>query len=177
MKQEEKKKVSPNETPEKRRTAGQEAIDIFFKGEKEGSPIELQREMTREYYQNLIDCALNNKKKIQGRFFIVVLTKNERLLKNVFRNYFFARKTCPTPDFDQSVFLYNYKTEEIEYLWTVPSEDACIYFMNNFKEIPPEERQLLQYIVEFKTGKLFQRAKKLNGEREKDSFIEQEIIS
>lgn len=180
MNQEEKKvskKVINQEKSPPRRTVGQEALDIFVKGDKENSPIELQREMTREYYQNLIDCALDNRRKLTGSFYIVVITKNERLLKNVFRNYFFARKTCPTPDYDQSVFKYNAKSEEIEYIWTVPSQDACIYFMNNFREIPPEEQQLLDFIVAFKTGKLMQKAKKLNGEREKDSFIESEVIS
>jgi len=180
MNQEEKKiskKVVPGEKAPVRRTVGQEALDIFVKGDKENSPIELQREMTREYYQNLIDCTLDSRRKFPGSFYIVVITKNERILKNVFRNYFFARKTCPTPDYDQSVFKYDARNEEIEYIWTIPSQDACIYFMNNFKDIPQNEQQLLQFIVEFRTGKLLHKAKKMNGEREKDSLIEREVIS
>src|SRR5690348_18272688 len=70
----------------KRRTVGQEALDLFQKGAQELSVVALQQEMTREYYQNLIDCALKDRKLYSGRFFIVVITKNERLLPNVFRD-------------------------------------------------------------------------------------------
>lgn len=162
----------------KRRTVGQEAIDIFQKGEKESSPIELQREMQREYYQNLIDCALNNRRKYAGRFFIVVLTKNEKLLPNVFRNFFFARDTCPTPDYDQSVFKYDHREEEIHYLWTVPSQDACIHLMNNALLVVPEERQLLQFVQDFESGALYKIAKKFNKEKEKTPNLEnREYIS
>lgn len=161
-----------HDTPKKKRTVGQEALDIFQKGDKEHSPIELQREMTRDYYQNLIDCALEHRRKIAGRFFIVVITKNEKLLPNVMRNYFFARTTCPTPEYDQSVFKYNHRTEEIEYLWTVPSQDACIYLSRHIKEVVPDEHQLLGFVLEFYNGALFKKAKKLNSEKEKTPLLE-----
>lgn len=148
------------------RTVGQEALDIFQTGPQELSPVALQQEMTRDYYQNLIDCTLNNRKRFKGKFFIVVLTKNERLLPNVFRNYFFARRTCPTPDYDQSVFRYNNLTEDIEYLWTIPSQDACYHLLANAHEVHRDERELLSYIIDFKKGKLFNIAKRLNGEKD-----------
>jgi hypothetical protein len=149
----------------KRRTVGQEALEIFQKGTYEASPVALQEEMLREYYQNLIDCALNNRKNYKGRFFIVVLTKNERLLRNVFRNYFFARRTCPTPDYDQSVFRYDSIDESIDYLWTIPSQDACFHLLSNASEVHKSERELLEFVSKFKRGELFRLAKKLNGER------------
>jgi hypothetical protein len=168
----------PTDKTQKRRTVGQEAIDIFQRGEKETSPIELQREMTREYYQNLIDCALNNRRNYPGRFFIVVLTKNEKLLYNVFRNYFFARATCPTPDYDQSVFKYDWRNEEIHYLWTVPSKDACFHLLANAHLVVPEEQQLLQFVKDFESGQLYRTAKKLNKEKEKTPKLEnREYIS
>lgn len=167
-----------NDKSPKRRTVGQEALDIFQKGDKESSPVELQREMTRDYYQNLIDCALNNRRKYPGKFFIVVLTKNERLLHNVFRNYFFARKTCPTPDYDQSLFRYDYRTEEIHYIWTIPSQDACIHLLDHADEVVPEEQQLLQFVKQFQSGQLYRMAKKFNREKEKTPILEnKEYIS
>lgn len=150
----------------KRRTVGQEALDLFQNGAQELSAVALQQEMTREYYQNLIDCALKDRKLYSGKFFIVVITKNERLLPNVFRNYFYSRHTCPTPDYDQSVFRYNNLTEEIEYLWTIPSQDACFHLIANMNEVHVDEHELLSYVLSFKKGKLFTLAKKLNGERD-----------
>jgi hypothetical protein len=160
---------------EPRRTVGQEALDIFQKGPQELSPVALQQEMTRDYYQNLIDCTLNNRKRFKGKFFIIVLTKNERLLPNVFRNYFFARRTCPTPDYDQSVFRYDNLVEEIEYLWTIPSQDACYHLLANINEIHRDEHQLLSYIIDFKKGKLFTLAKRLNGEKDTTEITKEYI--
>ena len=172
MNQDSSKKQSP--VP-KRRTVGQEALDIFQKGTYEVSPVALQEQMLRDYYQNLIDCALNNRKVYNGRFFIVVLTKNERLMRNVFRNYFFARKTCPTPDYDQSVFRYDHANESIDYLWTIPSQDACHHLLDNASQVHKSERELLEFVAKFKRGELFRLAKKLNGEKPQ-SEISKEYI-
>jgi hypothetical protein len=160
------KSVKNKQKQDARRTVGQEALELFQKGPQEVSPVALQREMTRDYYQNLIDCTLNNRQKFKGKFFIIVITKNERLLPNVFRNYFFARRTCPTPDYDQSVFRYNNLLEEVEYLWTIPSQDACYHLLDNINEVHRDEHELLSFVIDFKKGKLFQLAKKLNGERD-----------
>ena len=44
----------------------------------------------KEYLNNLLECVTSGRKKFNSDFFVVVLTKNERLLPNVFRNYFFS---------------------------------------------------------------------------------------
>lgn len=161
------KRNNPKDTSTpKKRTVGEQALEIFKTGAQESSPIALQQEMTRDYYQNLIDCALKDRKSYKGRFFIVVITKNERLLPNVFRNYFYSRHTCPTPDYDQSVFRYNNLSEEIEYLWTIPSQDACLHLLAHVNEVHRDEHELLSYVIDFKKGKLFTLAKKLNRERD-----------
>ncbi len=159
----------------KRRTVGQEALDLFQKGAQELSVVALQQEMTREYYQNLIDCALKDRKLYSGRFFIVVITKNERLLPNVFRNYFYSRHTCPTPDYDQSVFKYNNFTEEIEYLWTIPSQDTCFHLYENRFEVCVGERDLLNFVLRFRRGELMNLAKRLNGERREPGVTKEYI--
>lgn len=161
MNQAPEKKKSPKP---KQRTVGQEALDIFQTGTYEPSPVVLQQEMLRDYYQKLIDCVLENRKKYKGRFYIVVLTKNERLLQNVLRNYFFARHTCPTPDYDQSVFRYDNLSETIEYIWTIPSQDACFHLFANRSQVHRDEQELLSFVIRFRKGELFRLAKKLNGE-------------
>lgn len=166
MNQVSSKKKNEKSKQEPRRTVGQEALDIFQTGTYEASPVALQQEMQREYYQNLIDRALADRKFYSGKFFIIVLTKNERLLPNVFRNYFYSRHTCPTPDYDQSVFRYNNTDETIEYIWTIPSQEACFHLLENRVQIHPEERELLDFVVKFKRGELFRLAKKLNGEKD-----------
>jgi hypothetical protein len=155
----------------KKETVGKISLDLSQKVPESRDPIEIQREMQQDYLKELVMCVESNKNIIPGDFFIVVITKNERLMPNVFRNYFFARNTCPTPDYDQSVFMYKRTVEEIEYIWTIPSRDACIHLKENALLVAPEERHLLDFILQFSDGSLYKLARKLNAEVENPSII------
>ena len=70
-------------------TVGKIASQLMQKEPESRDPIELQREMTSEYIANLIECINRYKKTFVHDFYVVVITKNEKLLPNVFRNQFF----------------------------------------------------------------------------------------
>lgn len=152
-----------------KQTVGAQVEPLLQKEPDSRDPIELQREMQKDYHDNLIQCINDFKKNNRGDFFVVVLTKNEKLMPNVFRNYFFARRTCPTPNYDQSVFLYRSDLEMAEYIWTIPSQDACMHLRYNAHLVAPEERQLLGFVLDFADGTLYELCKKLNKEQ-KDSI-------
>lgn len=148
----------------KRDTVGKIASDLLLKKPESTDPIELEREMHKDYESQVITCCQDGKKFYDDDFFIIVITKKERIMQNVLRNYFFHRQACPTPDYDQAVYRYNSLNDSIEFIWVVPSKDTCILFMNNVMNIAPEERQLLQNVLDFADGTLYKRAKTLNGE-------------
>lgn len=147
-----------------RKTVGQYAYEGLLKTPENQSPIELQREMQKEYMDNLLACIEKHKGYYPDDFFIVVITKNERLMRNVFRNYFFSRRSCPTPDYDQTVFQFHRKDQYIEYHWTIPSRDTCVYLKDNTLYVHHDEYHLLHFILQFSDGSLYTKAKKLNGE-------------
>ncbi len=155
-----KKKIVEATSP----TVGSQAYDLMQKEPESRDPIEIEQAMQEDYVDELITCALTFAKKYIGDFYVVVITKNEKLLPNVFRNYFAARVSCPTPDYDQSVFKYHYHSETIEYIWTIPSKDACIYLKENALQVHPTEEQLLRFVLEFADGTLYKLAKQLNKE-------------
>lgn len=161
---------------EKRNTVGYEAVRLFEKGEYVASPIDLREAGLRDYYQNLIDCALKHRKVFTGRFFIIVATKREPLLTNVIRNYFFARKTCPTPEYEQSVFRYDNIDEKIEYIWTVPDKETVHHLLLNAPFVVPAEQELLQMCKDFVSNKLLRKAKKYNQEKETSLELTKETI-
>ena len=145
-------------------TVGKQAADLLNKAPETRDPIELERAMQEDYLRNLIECVKTHKTVFNKDFFVVVLTKNERLLPNVFRNYFSARLSCPTPNYDQTVYLYNSKNDSIEYIWTVPGRDVCIHFIKHKNEIVKSEQQLLDFILKFADGSLMEQAKQFNKE-------------
>lgn len=147
-----------------KKTVGKESYDLLLKEPETRDPIELEKYMQQEYFEYLIECIESNRSHYPGPFFIVVLTKNERLMPNVFRNYFFARSSCPTPDYDQTVFRYDQKEDMLEYIWTLPSRDACIHLKEHALEVTQDERVLLKFILDFADGTLYKVAKHYNNE-------------
>jgi hypothetical protein len=160
------------ELKNKKPTVGKVATDLAQKETSSRNPIELMRELLTEYDKNIWQCVDNYKKEHHKTdFYIVVVTKKEPLLPNVLRNYFIARNTCPTPDYDQTVYRYIIKDDEIEYLWVIPSKYACQVLIENVAHVVPEEYALLECVLHFADGSLFELAKKLNGEKSLQSSL------
>jgi hypothetical protein len=153
-----------------KKTVGEQYLDISCKLPESRDPIELQREMQKGYIDELSKCVVEFRKKCSADFWVVVLTKRERLMENILRFYYFGRHSCPTPDFDQSLYFYDSKAEEIRFVWSIPDKDTCHHLRNNALYVHDSERNLLQFILEFFDGTLFEKAKRFNKEV-KDSPI------
>src|SRR3990167_4938546 len=102
---------------------------------------------------------------MDSRFLYYRYHKKEPLMPNVIRNYFYGRLSCPTPDYDQTVYFYDQESDIIEFLWVIPSKDACLYLKENALLVDPAESQLLRFVLDFADGTLFAIAKTRNRER------------
>lgn len=163
-----------------KKTVGSIASELLSQSNTQ-DVIETQRATEQEYLDNLIWAVKHAQKKIdcssieghkecasriafEKDFFIVVLLKKEKLLENVLRNYFITTLACPTPHFDQTVYRYDHKKEDVEFIWVVPDKETCEILSSNATIIVPEERQLLRMVLDYYDGTLFRIAKKFNGE-------------
>lgn len=152
----------------RKKTVGYEAYTRLLQIPETRDPIELQREMQKDYEAHIEKCISRSLKEYHDDFYIIVTTKKEPLMQNVLRNYFYARKTCPTPGYDQTVYKYHLKDGKVEFLWVIPSVDTCELMLRNTLNISKEEHTLRNFVLDFYDGTLFSLAKRLNGER-KDS--------
>lgn len=91
---------------------------------------------------------------ISGDFFVVVLFRKDRILKNIIRQQFFYRQTIPTPEFDQTVYKYFRKDDKLEMLWTIPNNATCLYLPLMGADLPKEHLPLLEMVEAFKRGDL-----------------------
>lgn len=165
----------------KRETVGSSSIKAATSGQTCLDPREIQRATEKEYLDNLVwavnharkevDCSsidghdyCQQREAFKGNFYIAALLKKEKLLDNVLRNYFIPTIDCPTPYYDQTIYRYNDKKGDIEFLWVIPDKETCEIFIENRNIIVPSERGLLEFILDFYSGKLLQIAKNLNGE-------------
>lgn len=156
----------------KKKTVGTSSSELSQKQPDTRDPIELQREIHKGYESNVIEAVDRGIKEIHGDFFVVVTTKKERLMQNVIRNYFSVRKTCPTPEYDQTVYQYFRKDDKLEFLWVLPSKDTCELLHLNMLGVSKEERDLLYFVLSFYDGSLLRKAKKLNGEESDSPLLE-----
>lgn len=155
----------------KDKTVGQYSYELSQKDEKFDS-VELQEEIHKgsnskksyeeEIYETYRRAVCDED--ISDPFYIVVLFKRERMLKNVVRQLFFYRQTCPTPEFDQTVYRCNSRETKIDFLWTVPNNSTCVYLPTIRKELTLEQLELLNFVDKFNNGDLNKLCEKLNKE-------------
>jgi len=146
-------------------TVGKAAYDLLINPQKENeSPIAYEREMHKEYEQDVHLCVDNHKPVFDGDFYVVVLRKRERLMPNVYRTFFLGRLSCPTPTFDQTVYKYHRSNEIVEFLWVVPDQETCVVFKRDMLEIAPDEKELLGFVLDYYDGELDKKAALLNKE-------------
>lgn len=154
------------------KTVGEISYDLAQKPLETTDPKEQAREQLKEYEDNILICVEKNKKEIKGDFFVVVLTKNEKLMPNVFRHFFFARHTCPTPNYDQAVYKYYANDERLDLIWVIPDRNSSHWIKDNALTIPKDHKQLLNFVLDFDDGSLYKLCKKLNGEEEHSNLLE-----
>lgn len=154
----------------KKQTVGAQALEII-KSSDPVTPIEQMEEQLSDYDKNLFDTVEKYRKTVFDDFYIVVLTKKERLLPNVIRNYFFCRQSCPTPDYDQVVYKFIVKREQIVFMWVIPSKDSCEFIRDNALDLPKDQHQLIEFVLSFYDGTLLNLTKELNKEESDMSAI------
>lgn len=159
----------------KRDTVGKHALDLMLKEPDSRDPVELEREMHQEYEKEMYACIEKHKKIFNipssSWFYVVVITKREPLMPNVLRHYFLARLSCPTPDYDQAVYAFCPSEDRIDFMWVIPSKDACLHLIDNALIVDESEKDLLGFVMQFSDGTLFKIAKKLNGEQLDSSLL------
>ncbi len=157
----------------KKVTIGKLAYDLMVKPQESHNPNEHGNAMLTTFDDDFYSCIKENSKKYtNNNFYIVVITKREPIMNVTLRNYFFARKTCPTPDYDQAVFYYNRSEQSIDFLWVIPDREVCIHLIINALHVAPAEKELLNFVIDYKEGTLSEIAKKRNKEMKYSDLLE-----
>ena len=154
-----------------RETVGKISSDLINKTPDSVDPVEIEREMQGDYGKNLLECWNTSRNTYGGDFFIIVITKKEPLMPNVLRNYFFSRESCPSPDYDQAVYHYRKNDDVLDFLWVIPSKDACLMFIDQASSIVPGEWGLLAFVLKFADGSLYRLSKRLNNEIDDSALL------
>lgn len=160
---------------EKKENVGKYSYELQQKDEKI-NPVDLQRAVhegneSDDSYENQVRLAAERGlKELDGDFYIVVLFKKERLMVNVVRQYFFPRKTCPRPEYDQVVYRYYRDSHSLKFMWVIPDKTSCETLPSHKNFLPADQKEFLKYIIDFNEGKLDQLSNQLNEEESVNSL-------
>lgn len=135
---------------------GKAAHDLLLKKDLKQGIVDTQREVDKTYFEECQKC-INSKPHCEWKepWFLVVIYKKERLLENVIRRYFFGRQTLPTPDYDQTVWRFYPTSGNLEYCWTIPDKNTCMWIYSNLNNIPSEHEHLAKFVVDFIDSNLY----------------------
>lgn len=156
----------------RKKTVGAYSLELSGKDPGTHSAVDQMKEQLTDYEKNIHECVQSNLGSFEGDFYIVCLIKKERLMQNVMRGYFFARQSCPTPDYDQIVYKYIKEDANLDFLWIVPDDWAVNFMKNNPSSVEPDKYKLLEFVLKFVDGSLLRMAKKLNKEKKDSNIIE-----
>lgn len=147
-----------------KKTIGQLSYDLKKQTPHMANVLELSKESEKSYIDSLRECVDTSQQRFRGDFFVEVKTVKEQLLDNVLRNKFHALNCCPSPEYDQTVFKFDHKKGQIEHIWTLPDKESSYMLVHYRNQVVPEERQLLNFVINYASGELFKLMKRLNGE-------------
>ena len=149
----------------KKKTVGAVSQELLHKSSQlDHSAMEQMQECLTDWDKNIQEALDRGKQEYANDFYLEVQTKKEPKMNNVLRNYFIPRSTCPTPTYDSTVYKYHHADENLEFLWVIPSKMVSMMMMNHALEIPDEQKELLQFVMEDADGTLLKKCKKLNNE-------------
>ncbi len=158
--------LNDTDADKRSKTLGSHVLELRIQGhDPHATAIDIQRQLQEKYEPALRYVADESRKVCPDKdFFIEVMTKRERIMEEVFRCYFIARRSCATPFFDQSVYRVHARDEGISLLWTIPDINAFYFIMGNLLTIPPEEKWLASCVMAYSDGELYEYCRYLSKE-------------
>ena len=129
--------------------------------------IEYRREMEPQVVKALYSTAEQAKLHTHyhnKNFYIVILWSVERLTQSP-QWRIFARLSCPTPVYKQSVWKYHRSSNSLEFLWTIPDAILYHYILRTPSEMNKENKELYSFVQAMESGDLLEWIKKENGEK------------
>jgi len=99
-------------------------------------------------------------------FYLVLVPTNERTAEMEPEDFYFVRRSCPTPGYNQNVFKYHHTSGELEFLWSIPRKSRYwqLYANRNKYMTDPVLKSRTAFVVSMETGKLLEWVAKENGE-------------
>ncbi len=112
--------------------------------------------------RNLIEFAGKKALEFKKDYFVMMLSKQEKILERVIRDRIFALHACPTPNYGQTLWKYHYHEARLEFIWTVPPKDVVSFLKRYPVEMSDMCGDLIRQVLDFIDGTLDRKTVELN---------------
>lgn len=148
----------------KKKTAGELVQEVNKNKYDDDTPVGDQVSRSTDRHLEDLEKAIElGQKNIKGDFFVEIRCKEFKSLEKLYLYKPFVRRTCPYPDFDQTVYHYDSKRGEVIFRWTIPGKKQSRTFLKIFPDIKAEDYDLFEMLVAYKQGYLHEMADDLNN--------------
>lgn len=99
-------------------------------------------------------------------FYVVMMYGPDRVLRQP-KRVIFARRSCPTPVYKQSVWRYRQNTDSLEFLWSIPDMLRYYDILHNKQKYLDDVSwaDITKTVILMESGELLEWVKKENGEK------------
>lgn len=125
--------------------------------------------MSPEIWNNILEAIKDAKTRPQynnKNIYIQLLHFKEPIQQQLITKTF-ARLSCPTPAYNQSVLRYNHAVGDITFLWTLPNRvlyDDMVKNPRDYRD-DPTQRDRAEFVWADYTGELMKLVHRENGEK------------
>ena len=165
---------------EKKKSYGQISRETLENNTFDDNVIEYRRKMEPGVMKDIWGVIIQAKSHLlyaNRDFYIVATISPVQLADNQPLWKIWARRSCPTPVYNQNVWKYHHKSASLEYLWTIPHRGTYYFLLKNYNKLSKEEKWAADFCSAMESGALLQWVIKENGEKA-DAVIKlnQEIV-
>lgn len=140
--------------------------ELIEKEDYTTSAHEQGEQMLKEYEKNFEECATRGTKQFNNQpFYITIHTQRNKLMPNVLTLKWIPRLSCPLPTYAQTIYSYDPTTQKHKLLWTIPDEASCAFIKDRVLELPGDQKELINYVLDFYDGKLDKLSDTLNSKQ------------
>jgi hypothetical protein len=99
-------------------------------------------------------------------YLVPIIRRNKLTGKLEIPPLIITRHSCPTPVYNQHVFIYDHTKKQVTWMWTIPTQYKHLHYLQNSKELllDPLQRQQVELCIAYESGQLLDQVKRINKE-------------
>jgi len=140
-------------------------VDVYKKApENDATIVDINQSANDKIWRDICDFIEDERARYEDVFFVSILDVLDIVFEKSHDFKMFSQNSCPYPLYRQSVYRCWAKSGDKEFLWVVPQRKKARNMRKHWKEVPPRDSELLEFVMKFYDGTLKKLSDQINKE-------------